>query len=176
MLGKIPWNKGITAKDDARIEASRSKISKSLLGHSHAQSQLTREKISSTMKRNKCGGLRKGSGRGRKGYYNKIWCDSTWELAYVLYNIDHGIKFKRNKKGFEYVYKNKTHRYYPDFVLPDNTYIEIKGYYTKQTISKMNQFSKIHKLIVLDKVGIQPYLDYAVDKYGKEFYNLYNKN
>jgi len=48
------------------------------------------------------GGKREHSGRGKQGRYNGIWCDSSWELAWVIYNFDHGIKFKRYSGYFEY--------------------------------------------------------------------------
>jgi len=37
------------------------------------------------------GGKRIGSGRGKSGWYKGYWCDSSWELAYVIYNIDHDV-------------------------------------------------------------------------------------
>ena len=39
------------------------------------------------------GGKRHGSGRGKKGWYKGYYCDSTWELAWVIYQLDHGVKF-----------------------------------------------------------------------------------
>ena len=47
-------------------------------------------------------------------------------LAWVIYNLDHDIQFKRNFKAFEYLYENKIHKYYPDFII-DDVYYEIKG-------------------------------------------------
>ena len=43
------------------------------------------------------GGLRHGSGRGKKGWYKGYWCDSTWELAWVIYQLDNGKVPVRNK-------------------------------------------------------------------------------
>lgn len=170
-FGKTPWNKGLTAATDKRIAL----MAEALCGKGHKQTEAAKAKISKTMRQKGLGGLRKGSGRGKKGYYKGVWCDSTWELAYVLYNIDHNIDFVRNTKGFEYTYNGGTHRYYPDFMLPDDTYIEVKGYYTSQTHAKLQQFSHTHKLVIIDKLTIKPYLEYAVNKYGQEFYNLYDK-
>jgi len=81
------------------------------------------------MKNNpKAGGLREGSGKGHKGWYKGYFCDSTWELAWVIYALDHNIKFERNKVGYSYTYKGKTHLYFPDFLLEDGSLVEIKGY------------------------------------------------
>ena len=44
---------------------------------------------------------------GIKGWYKGFWCDSSWELAYVIYNLDHGIEFRRNTEKFEYEYCGK---------------------------------------------------------------------
>lgn len=43
------------------------------------------------------GGYRKGSGVGKSGWYNGIYCDSSWELAYVIYHIDNNLPIIRNK-------------------------------------------------------------------------------
>ena len=58
-------------------------------------------------------------------FYKGYWCDSSWELAYVIYNLEHNIKFERNKQGFEYEFENKKYKYYPDFILEDGTYVEV---------------------------------------------------
>lgn len=118
------------------------------------------------------GGYRKGSGVGKHGWYRGFYCDSSWELAYVIFNLEHGIEFKRNKKGFKYIYNNKSHRYFPDFI-EDNIYIEIKGYTNKLWEAKKNQFP--HKLKVIGKETIKPYLEYVIKKYGENFCDLYEK-
>lgn len=128
-----------------------------------------RKKISDKMKE-VGGGYRKGSGRGKKGWYKGYWCDSSWELAYVIYNIDHEIRFERNNEYFYYILDSKERKYFPDFKI-DDKYIEIKGYFTEQTKLKIEQFEK--NLILIDKDKIKPFIKYAVDNYGKNFINLY---
>ena len=123
--------------------------------------------------RHSIGGLRKGSGRGKRGWYKGYWCDSSWELAYVIWCLEHNIKLERNKEAFEYKFNGQIRKYYPDFILEDGTYVEIKGYYTKQTEEKIKAFPKNRTLLLLDKHNIKDYLEYVVDKYGKDFYNLY---
>ena len=61
------------------------------------------------------------------GWYRGIWCDSSWELAYIVYNLNHNISVVRNTDKFPYIYNNRVKYYYPDFIV-DNEYIEIKGY------------------------------------------------
>jgi len=75
-----------------------------------------RKKISETSKlRGSIGGRRHGSGRGKQGWYKGYWCDSSWELAWVIYSLDHNIKFVRYNGYFEYEFNGKIHKYYPDF-------------------------------------------------------------
>ena len=120
----------------------------------------------------KCsGGYRKGSGVGKKGWYKNYWCDSSWELAWIIYNIDHGIKFKRNTKKFQYNYNNCIRYYIPDFIV-DDIYYEIKGFKTNQTEEKIKQFE--HKLVVLYKKDLEYIFKYVISNYGKNYINLYS--
>lgn len=120
------------------------------------------------------GGLRQGSGRGKKGWYKGYWCDSSWQLAFVIYNLDHNIKFERNKEYYEYEYENKIHNYFPDFILEDGTLIEIKGIMDKKNQTKIKAINK--PILVIDKEGIKKYLDYVIQKYGTNFIELYEGN
>jgi len=184
------WNKGLTKETDKRIKSSWNKgltketsekvkqYSTSLIGKSKGKaSTLEKEnerkrKISNWAKTSGVGGYKKGSGRGKKGRYEGIWCDSSWELAWVIYHLEHNIKFERNTEKFEYIFNNKKYTYIPDFII-NNDYIEIKGYITEQVKTKINQFPK--KLIVLLQLDMKKYLDYVIQKYGNDFTKLYNK-
>jgi hypothetical protein len=118
------------------------------------------------------GGYREKSGRGRYGWYKGYYCASSWELAWVIYNLDNKIKFERNLKGFEYFFNGKTYKYYPDFYIPDtDEYIEIKGFINDKTLSKIEQFPK--KITILYKNEMKSIIDYVVDKYGKDYIQLY---
>lgn len=119
----------------------------------------------------KNGGLQKGSGRGKKGWYKGYWCDSSWELAYVIYCLDHNIFIKRNWTGFEYIFEEEKHKYYPDFILENNSFVEIKGIMSVKDFEKHRQFP--YKLEVIEKNKIKPYLDYVEKNYGKNFIKLY---
>lgn len=121
------------------------------------------------------GGLREGSGRGKKGRYQGYYCDSSYELAWIVYHLDHKISFKRNIKGFPYLYEGKKRIYYPDFYLEkDQKYIEIKGYNTKQFQAKLDAFPE--KINVLYLKDLKPFINYVKNIYGKNFVNiLYGK-
>lgn len=168
------WNKGLTKETDTRLEEKSIKLrekfnSGELEGYwknkKHSNSTIIK------MKNNKnCGGYRKGSGRGKSGWYKNYYCDSSWELAFVIYNLENNIKFERNTKKFSYIFNRKKHDYMPDFII-NNEYIEIKGYITEQWKAKKEQFP--HKLKTLYQKDIQKYLDYVINKYGKDFIKLY---
>lgn len=52
--------------------------------------------------------------------------DSSWELAFYLYNRDLGLNIKREPCKLLYVFKGVNHYYYPDFEIDGQLY-EIKG-------------------------------------------------
>jgi hypothetical protein len=178
------WNKGLTKNDDDRIRIIGEKVSVTLKNNPNLTGKgstpeiedIRKKKISESMKKNPLsGGLRKGSGRGKKGWYKGYWCDSSWELAWVIFNLDHNIKFERNNIGFEYKSKGRNRKYYPDFVI-NETYYEIKGRRSfegldEQNKEKINQFE--NNLIVLYLKDMKPYLDYTINKYGKDYIKLY---
>jgi hypothetical protein len=110
--------------------------------------------------------------RGKSGYYKGIWCDSSWELAFVLYNIDHNISFIRNEEKFTYTYRGRNYKWIPDFIV-DGSYIEIKGWMRKRDEAKINSFQK--PLIILRAQDLKPILKYVTNNYGKDFIRLYEK-
>jgi hypothetical protein len=129
--------------------------------------------INFSFRKKTSGGMRIGSGRGKSGWYKGYWSDSSWELAWIIYNIDHNIIFERNKKSFSYTFNNVGYKFYPDFIC-NNEYFEIKGYIDGKNRCKISQFSE--KLTIIDKKTIQPYIKYVVEKYGKNYIELYENN
>ncbi len=122
----------------------------------------------------KTGGYREGSGRGKSGWYQGVFCNSTWELAWVIYQLEHEIPFKRNTEGFPYLFEGASHLYYPDFIMGDGVYLEVKGYSSPQWLAKQAQFP--HPLRVLTKTQMKPILAYVKAKHGTHFINLYEGN
>ena len=159
------WAKGKNISETQKL-----KIGKSREGFVNTKEYCNNQ---SRLLKGKTGGIRKGGGRGKKGWYKEYWCDSSWELAWVIYSIEHNIKFERNKEGFEYTFQNEKHKYYPDFILESGEYIEIKGYLTEQVKEKIKQFP--YKLNVLGKNDIEKYILYAKEKYGNDFIKLYGE-
>lgn len=116
------------------------------------------------------GGFKLGSSRGKCGWYKGFWCDSSYELAWVIYNLEHSIKFERNKTGFKYEFENKTSLFYPDFIVDDN-YVEIKNFNSKRLEAKLKYFP--HKIKVLYKKDLEKVFNYVIEKYGKNYIELY---
>ena len=176
--GHLSWNKGLKKESDPRVN----KISTSLktfyetrpstfAGKKHSEE--AKKLISIAASINNLTKFDKPSGRGKRGNYKGVYCQSSWELAYVLFCIDHNINFIRNNKYFEYEFEGKVHNYFPDFYLPDSdTYVEVKGYYDKRSKAKFEQFKGTLQLLTLKEM--KPILEYVENKYGKDFINLYD--
>ena len=122
-----------------------------------------------------CGGCRPHSGWGKSGTYKGYYCDSTYELVYIIYNLDHNIKFERNKTYYLYEYQGKTYKYYPDFLLENNTLVEIKGYMDDKNKAKIAAVND-REIIVLMKNDLQYAFDYVKANYKYKFLkDLYDK-
>ncbi len=121
------------------------------------------------------GGYREGSGRAKFGYYKGIYCGSTYELCWVIYNIDNKIPFKR----FEGYLSDGNLKYYPDFILENNTIVEIKGYNTPE-VDKKTQLAidKGYNIKVLYKKDLQYAFEYVKKQYAiknkQNFHTLYD--
>jgi len=163
LKGNIPSNKGkkktyvsICLKCEEKITSTRYK--KELKYHKECWLSIS-------------GGIKQGSVKNYKsGWYKGFWCDSSYELAYLIYCLENDIKIERNKEGFEYVFECKKHLFYPDFIV-EGKYVEIKNFESDLTDAKISYFP--HEIKVYYNDTIQPYLKYVKDKYGKKFIYLY---
>ncbi len=118
------------------------------------------------------GGFKEGSVRNYKsGWYQGIHCDSSWELAFVIYYLDHNINIERCTEKRTYILDNKEYNYYPDFKIDDKIY-EIKGIKSKNSLAKQ-KYNK--DVIFLYKNDIKFYINYVINKYGNHFIDLYDK-
>ena len=142
------WNKGLTKSTDERVLKQTNNAAVGYKKWREENPDYTwsssgcledpvaeaarRKKISESMKKNpEAGGRRIGSGRGKKGWYKGLFCDSTYELVYIIYNLDHNIEFKKCNRIYTYEYQGEMHKYYPDFELPDGSIVETKGYHSE---------------------------------------------
>jgi len=129
-----------------------------------------REKLSISMKGN--GGYRPGSGRAKTGYYKGIYCGSSWELAWVIYQIDHSIEFKR----FDGILEYDGVKYIPDF-LQNGDIVEIKGYEREEKVAIKTKVAEYHgyKVILKKKKDLQKEFDWCKENYTfKNLWELYD--
>lgn len=138
------WNKGLTKENNASLrrvsEKMKERHKNNPYKHSEETLKLLKEKNADK------GGLREGSGRGLKQWYEspiagKVYLRSSYEFEYVKYLDSKGILWRANKEKFPYIFQNKTFHYYPDFYLvKENVYVEIKGFKTERDKAKWSQF------------------------------------
>ena len=62
--------------------------------------------------------------------YKDINFDSSWELAFILYHLDHNLMIQRCTERRYYIFEGIEHTYIPDFITDDGI-IEIKGLYSR---------------------------------------------
>lgn len=112
--------------------------------------------------------FRKG-GTPHRGWYKGIWVDSSWELAFLMWNLDHGIEIIRNEKKFPYPFRNGVKYYCPDFIV-EGKYVEIKGVMDYRSKRKLSSFP--FPIIVIGPKEIESYIKYAREMYGHDFYRF----
>jgi hypothetical protein len=115
--------------------------------------------------------MKRGRGIFRSGTYKGFKCDSSWELALLLYSLDNNSIVERNRQSFQYTHEGRTRRYYPDFVI-DGKYVEVKGRVRDVDFSKWDQFP--HELEIIGADKIHSYIKYSQDKYGLDFIKMYD--
>lgn len=74
-------------------------------------------------------------------FYDGFIFDSSYELCFYKYCIDHNIQISRSDTFFEYEYNGKIHKYFPDFKVV-NKYIEIKGEHFFEDGRMINPFDR----------------------------------
>ena len=120
--------------------------------------------------------------KARKHYiYENFTFDSLPELAVWVYCIDNNISIERNPCSFEYIFENKSHKYFPDFKI-DGKLVEIKGdHFFNEDGTMQNPFDRSQNALYEAKhqCGIQnnvefwksdKYIPYI--KYFNENYNI----
>lgn len=125
-------------------------------------------------KLHKCGGLKPETTHKqyKRGYYNNIWYDSSWELAFLYYCNDNNITVVRNKVAYPYKYNGQILNFYPDFEIDGKLY-EIKGIWDPKNKAKKEQYPN---LIWIDKQNINTYIKYVKNKLGKNWVSILQEN
>ena len=165
------WCKGLNKFTDERIMKIANSVSASTKGKpGRVWTETDRENRRTLLKKiGHNGGHKAGSGRGKKGWYKGFRCDSSYELAYVVYCLDHRIPIARCKEVRYYEFEGIRRKYYPDFIVNDQI-VEIKGYKTKQWEAKLADNPDV--LVYYEK-DLMFVFDYVVLTYGKKFIDLY---
>lgn len=186
------WNRGLTKDTDLRVAKSGEKLketnkflfendpeyraAKIANGSRLGNDREAQEKHKQTLLKKYASGEyepRKGIGKGKRGWYKGYWCDSSYELAWVIYNLEHDIKFHRNNDGFRYEWNGEIKTFFPDFKLEDGTYVEIKGWMDPKSKIKVEQFPSDKSLKILMPNDLKEIFDYVRSKYSKDFIKLY---
>lgn len=107
-----------------------------------------------------------GTGSGKSGRYRGMKCQSTYELAFVIWAIDEGKSIKRCGLKIEYEFENRKRLFNPDFEI-DGIVYEIKGYLNE--IAKVKLQAAKDKNIDITLIGreeAQFYIGYVNQKYN----------
>ena len=120
--------------------------------------------------------------RNSKFKYKDIYFDSSWELKYYMFCIDHDIPIKRATEYFNFIYNGEPwHKYTPDFIINNNEYVEIKGDHfwdndknedPNYILARINCAIK-NGVKILYKIDLQPVINWFDRKYGKAFLEKY---
>lgn len=112
---------------------------------------------------------------GKCGYYRGIFCASSWELAFLIYNLDLNKDIKRCEHVFKYKLDNQEHLYFPDFMMEEVIY-EIKGRELEDVALKTKSVIEAgHRIEIIRKKQIEPMIKYIKEKYKiKDITKLYD--
>lgn len=170
------YDKCVICGKEFELKAYLRKNGKLIYSHSKTCSKECHSKLLSIKnKEANNGGYREGSfcSKYKYGKYKSIKCDSSWELAFVVWNIEHGQQIKRCQEIRKYILNGIERKFYPDFLVNDKDIYEIKGIINEESNAKQ-EFNKDVKFLYAKEM--KPYLDYCINKYGKNFTEvLYEK-
>lgn len=118
------------------------------------------------------GGYRPGSGRAKTGYYKGIYCGSTYELCWVIYQLDHDRPFERFEGFLEFEGK----KYFPDFI-QNNKIVEIKGFEDQEKVAAKTLIATQngYEVVVLRADDLQKEFNYVRSTYTKNYKSLYDE-
>lgn len=162
--GCVPWNRGVRTGPRRRFKYRKPR------DYSLTEREIERRRKISISMRGRIRGVTIGAGRGKKGTYKGIHCDSSYELVYVVYCLDHDTPIRRYEGFRWYTYRGRRLRYYPDFIV-DSRVLEIKGFTTPQWEAK---HACNPDIVVLFREDMSEMFNYVVGKYGKDFTSLYD--
>ncbi len=111
-------------------------------------------------------------GGGKRGNYKGFRCDSTYELAFLIYHLDKGSDIKRSTNSYKYEYKGRELTYTPDFIV-DGDEVEVKGYLSEKSAAKAKRFPEVQ---LIGKDIIEPLIKEVKARYKvKNIVDLYDE-
>jgi hypothetical protein len=163
LKGRPSHNKGLPSPNRGKKFGSKKAIIKicPICSKSFSAARVTCSRICFKQRATENALKQEKHGGGHKGKYKGFHCDSTYELAFVIWHLDHNIEIARSTSVYDYTYKNKKHKYRPDFVV-EGVEIEIKGFMSKRAQAKKDQCPNV---MVVDKIDIQVYIKYVRETY-----------
>ena len=113
---------------------------------------------------------------GNCGYYKGVYCASSWELAFLIYNLDLGKNIQRCDLYFSYIIEEEEKTYFPDFTIEDKIY-EVKGRELDDVAFKTQAVVDAgYEIELIRKKEITPIIKFLKEKYGvKDLTELYDK-
>lgn len=113
---------------------------------------------------------------GKCGYYKGVFCGSTWELAFLVFNLDKGKDIKRCELTFKYNLEDGSHTYFPDFIM-DNIIYEVKSREYGSLVEKNEAVIKAgYEIVMIKKKEINPIIKIVKESYKvKNLVDLYDK-
>lgn len=120
--------------------------------------------------------IRENNTYGKYGYYQDIYCASSWELAFLVFNKDLGKDIKRCDLTFTYFMDGVQHTYFPDFIM-DNIIYEVKGLEKEDVKLKTEAvIAAGYRIEVIRRKEILPIVKALKEKYSvKDITELYDK-
>lgn len=126
--------------------------------------------------------------KARKRYkYDNEFFDSSYELALWIYAKDHNENIERASIKFEYVYDDKVHYYFPDFIYCNNI-VEVKGphFFTEDGLmcnpfdhSQDGLYEAKHQCGIKNGVlfiSDNTYVNYCIATYGNNWIDKFTNN
>lgn len=150
-------------------EFKKSERNKSKFCSNECMKASRHKKLSNIAKKSNFGGYYENSiKKHHHGNYKGLHYDSSWELAYIIYCLDHNIEIKRCDEIRYYEINGIKKKYIPDFIV-NNEIIEIKGYFNKISQIKAEQNPDIK---ILMKNDMKQYITYAQRTYGNNYWEI----
>jgi hypothetical protein len=113
---------------------------------------------------------------GKCGYHKGVYCASSWELAFLVYNLDLEKEIKRCELTFKYEIEGEEHLYFPDFIM-DGIIYEVKGRELEDVKFKTKAVIEAgYKIELIRRKEINPIIKSIKEKYRvKDITQLYDK-